>query len=307
MLKQPLAREVSQATLCYIGNYFVISIQQRRKESRMNKILCSTGALIGKPNNRDYTLIKEFAPRLECDGFEFMMYSTWYDQVEKLIGELINIRVKFPVMHCEKHIGEDLGRNEDGNFQIAKDKFKVNCEIAKEIGAKKMVMHLWDGQYSDATIENNIEGYGEVNSIAKEYGIELLIENVVCNQRNPMEHWKSLLKKYPDIEFIFDTKMAAFHYQLEEIYKNENKEIWSEHIRHLHINDYAGGYMDWNNLRTLPINQGNIDFDKFFQFINKIQYDGDYTVEATAFSNEGNIDFDMLNNCFQFIKNKSKK
>ena len=41
----------------------------------MSKILCSTGALIGRPNNRDYTLIKEFAPRLECDGFEFMMFS----------------------------------------------------------------------------------------------------------------------------------------------------------------------------------------------------------------------------------------
>ena len=56
----------------------------------MKKVLCSTGALIGRPNNRDYRLIKEFAPGLECDGFEFMMYSTWYHQVEKLINELKN-------------------------------------------------------------------------------------------------------------------------------------------------------------------------------------------------------------------------
>lgn len=273
----------------------------------MNKIFCSTGALIGRPNNRDYTLIKEFAPRLECDGFEFMMYSTWYNKVDKLLDELINSHIEFPVMHCEKHIGEDLGRNEDGNFQIAKEKFKVNCEIAKEIGANKMVMHLWDGQYSDATIENNIIGYDVVNNIAKEYGIELLVENVVCNQKNPMAHWKSLLNRYSDIEFIFDTKMAAFHSQLEEIYKNENKELWNGHIKHLHINDYAGGYMDWDNLKTLPINQGNINFDKFFQFVNKTQYDGDYTVEATAFSKDGSINFEMLNNSFKFIKNKLKK
>lgn len=274
----------------------------------MNKILCSTGALIGRPNNRDYTLIKEFAPKLNCDGFEFMMYSTWYDQVDKLVKELKQSEINFPVMHCEKHIGEDLGRNEDGHFQIAKDKFKINCEIAKEIGAEKMVMHLWDGQYSDATIENNIEGFGKVNNIAKEYGIELLVENVVCNQKNPMKHWKSLLKRYPDIKFIFDTKMAAFHFQLEEIYKDRN--LWNSHIKHLHINDYAGGYMDWSSLvgkKVLPIGEGNIDFNKFFQFINKTQYKGDYTVEATAFSNDGNIDFDMLNNCFKFIKNKLKK
>lgn len=30
----------------------------------MNKILCSSGAIIGKVNNNDYTLLKEYAPRL---------------------------------------------------------------------------------------------------------------------------------------------------------------------------------------------------------------------------------------------------
>lgn len=269
----------------------------------MNRILCSTGALIGMPNNRDFTLIKKFAPKLECDGFEFMMYSTWYNQVETLINELKNTNLNFPVMHCEKHIGEDLGRNEDGNYNIAKEKFTINCEIAKEIGAKKIVMHLWNGQYSDATIENNIKGYGEINRIANHYGVELLIENVVCNHKSPMEHWKTLLEKYPDIKFIFDTKMAAFHSQLEEIYKKENSHLWNSHIRHLHINDYAGGYKDWGNLRTLPINKGNINFNKFFAFTNQIQYHGEYTVEATAFSDDGSIDFDMLNNCFKYIKN----
>ena len=268
----------------------------------MKKVLCSTGALIGRPNNRDYTLIKKYAPMLDCDGFEFMMYSTWYNQTGKLIKELKNSKIDFPIMHCEKHIGEDLGRNEDGNFQIAKDKFKINCEIAKEIGSEKMVMHLWDGTYSDSTIENNIKGYEEIKKIAEEYEIEVLIENVVCNHKNPMVHWVTLLKEYPDIKLIFDTKMAAFHSQLEDIYIEENLFLWEKHIKHLHINDYAGGYMDWNNLKTLPINKGNIDFDKFFKFINRTQYNGDYTVEATAFSNEGNIDFDMLNKCFKYIK-----
>lgn len=268
----------------------------------MKRILCSTGALIGRPNNRDYTLIKEFGPKLQCDGFEFMMYSTWYNQIAELVKELKNSDVDFPVMHCEKHIGEDLGRNEDGNFQTAKDKFKINCEIAKEIGSEKMVMHLWDGPYSDSTIENNIKGYGEIKKIADEYEIEVLIENVVCNHKSPMEHWITLLKEYPNAKLIFDTKMAAFHSQLEEIYKEENKFLWENHIKHLHINDYAGGYMDWKNLRTLPINEGNIDFNKFFEFINETQYNGDYTVEATAFSKDGNIDFDILNKCFKYIK-----
>ena len=38
----------------------------------MFKILCSTGALLGKSNNRDYKLLKELSTKLTCDGFEFM-------------------------------------------------------------------------------------------------------------------------------------------------------------------------------------------------------------------------------------------
>ena len=65
--------------------------------------------------------------------------------------------------------------------------------------------------------------------------------------------------------------------------------------------------MDWQNLESIPIAKGNIDFERFFQFLDKIQYNGDYTVEATAFSDEGNVDFEMLNQCFKFIKNKVKR
>lgn len=43
----------------------------------MNKILCSTGALIGRCNNWDYRLIEAYSNELGCDAFEFMMYSRW--------------------------------------------------------------------------------------------------------------------------------------------------------------------------------------------------------------------------------------
>ena len=54
----------------------------------MRKILCSTGALIGRPNGRDYRLLKQFCPQLDCDGFEFILYSTWYDQIDALTAFL---------------------------------------------------------------------------------------------------------------------------------------------------------------------------------------------------------------------------
>lgn len=137
-------------------------------------------------------------------------------------------------------------------------------KIARRIHAKKLVVHLWDGITSDQNFGNNIAVYPDLTDLAYSYGVDLLVENVVCNQENPMKHWCELAEKYPDIHFVFDTKMAAFHAQLDLLYEKEYEWLWQEgHIRHYHVNDYAGGYMDWTNLRTLPIGKGHIDFKRF--------------------------------------------
>ena len=74
----------------------------------MHRILCSTGALIGRPNGRDYRLLKQFCPQLDCNGFEFILYSTWYDQIEALTAFLRDLKLNIPVMHCEKTLAEHI-------------------------------------------------------------------------------------------------------------------------------------------------------------------------------------------------------
>lgn len=271
----------------------------------MHKILCSTGALIGKANNRDYRLLKELSKKATCDGFEFMMYSSWYDEVETLIDELKSMELYIPVMHCEKHIGEAISK---GEFDEAYRRFNINCYIAREIGADRMVVHLWDGITSDAFFQNNIDAYSELRDIADKYGIKVLVENVVCNREDPMKHWCELKDIFPDISFVFDTKMAAFHSQMDLLYEEEYQWLWKDkHICHYHVNDYAGGHKEWAKLRTYPIGQGHVDFDRFFDFINKIGYKGTFTVEATALDSNGVVDIDMLNKQFEFIRNAIHK
>ena len=70
----------------------------------MNEILCSTGALIGRPNGRNYRLLKELTKQLCCDGFEFMMYNTWYEEQEALVDFLCSLHLSIPVVHCEKRL-----------------------------------------------------------------------------------------------------------------------------------------------------------------------------------------------------------
>ncbi|MBR3825151.1 MAG: sugar phosphate isomerase/epimerase [Lachnospiraceae bacterium] len=269
----------------------------------MAKILCSTGTMIGRPNGRDYRLIEKYAPQLQCDGFEFMMYSSWYEEVESLTDYLKSLKLYIPVVHVQKGIGEKISIGGQENFEEAYRLFEINCKLASDIDATKLVIHLWDGLPSDKQFENNVKAYPVLREIAEKYGLDLLVENVVCNQQDPLTHMIELAQEYPDIHYIFDTKMAAFHSQLDKLYDPECAWLWKDgHIRHYHVNDYGGGHMDWANLRTLPIGKGHIDFERFFDYIHEIGYDDTFTVEATAFDETGVVDVDMLNDQFSQIK-----
>ncbi len=278
-------------------------------------ILCSTGALIGRPNGRDYRLIETCAKELQCDGFEFMMYSDWYDKVDE-IAEFIRSRsVCVPVFHCEKKVGDLLSRNQEGDCEQAVELFRLNCEAAVKIGCQKLVLHLWGAIDSDKDIEHNISYYPILRQMAEEQNLLLTIENVVCNRQDPMTHLLTMARRFPDIAFTYDTKMADFHKQIEQLYENTEQvkhqfvnddvtrtdgagemlpDIFA-HVRHMHINDYNGGYMDWSKLSTLHVGEGQIDFDRFFAFVKEQGYEGDYTIEATSFDQNGTIDFTKMN------------
>ncbi len=270
-----------------------------------NEILVSTGALIGRPNGRDYRLLKDLAGKIDSDGFEFMMYSNWYDRVDEIIGFLKENGYHIPVFHCQKSIGESISKGTEEDIGDALERFRINVYMANAVGAGKMVMHLWDGITSDSNFESNVRMYPVLRDIAGENGIRLMVENVVCNRMDPLTHFCELAEKYPDIDFIFDTKMAAFHGQLELLYKKEYEWLWKDgHIQHYHLNDYGGGIMDWQNLRTLPIGKGNIDFDSFFEFLKKTGYTGTYTLESTAFGSDGSVDTEMLNEQIRTVRKK---
>ncbi len=266
------------------------------------KILCSTGALIGRPNGRDYRLLKTYAPQIDCDGFEFILYDSWYPEVRNLTAFLESIHLDIPVMHCEKSLTEHIARGGEEEEQEAYCLFRINCELARNIGSGKMVLHLWNGIISDSHFENNLLAYPRFRETAEDFGLDLLIENVVC-LKDPMSHWLELQKSYPDIHFVFDTKMADFHRQLELIYEEEYAWLWKNgHIRHYHVNDYGGGYMDWSNLKVLAIGKGHIDFDRFFAFIARTGYRDTFTFEATGFDQQGIVHTDLLNEQFALAR-----
>ena len=266
----------------------------------MHNIYCSTGALIGRPNGRDYRLLAGCAEKTDCDGFEFMMYEDWYDKYEAVAGYLVENKIYAPTFHVEKQVGELISRNRPGNTERAAALFDINCRTADLIGSKLLVLHLWGGLDSDRNIGHNVAVYRDLRETAEKYALTLTVENVVCNTSDPLTHMLRLAEVYPDIKFTFDTKMAQFHRQAERFYELPAEWI-SAHIAHMHVNDYGGGYMDWSRLQTLHPGEGNVDFPRLFDFVRK-HYRGDFTIESTSFDKSGAIHFDRINEDIRFVR-----
>ncbi len=269
----------------------------------MPRILCSTGALLGRANGRDFTLLDSLTPQLCCDGYELMIYQDWYRRQEELLAYLAKAKLTIPAVHCEKDIGKKLGLGGDELLAEAMGDFETNCRIAEAAGAEKLVLHLWSGLVSDQHIENNLSAFPALTAMAKAHGLVLTVENVVCNRQDPMTHLKTLAERFPEVCFTFDTKNAAFHSQLDMLYAPQNDWL-RPHIAHYHVNDYAGGYMEWDRFLgpVRPIGKGNIDFAPFFAFVRQSGYTGDCTVEATAFDQTGVNDTEMLNGQFAILR-----
>jgi len=264
----------------------------------MNRILCSTGCLLGRPNGRDFNLLEKIVPRLRCDGLELLMYDTWYDKIKDLTKTVKGLNTPVCVFHIEKTVGELVSHHK---LDEALEKMEINCSLAKVIGAEKLVFHLWNGIISDKNIEYNMECYKYFEEIANRHNLLLTVENVVCSNSTPWAHLCALKELYPYIKFTFDTKMADFHKELDLIYDPNYRHV-VRNFAHLHINDRLGEYKDWSNLKVLHVGRGNVDFDKFFAFIKEIGYQGDFTTEATSFNQQGDIDVDTLNQSLDKIR-----
>ncbi|MCR4598589.1 MAG: sugar phosphate isomerase/epimerase [Acetatifactor sp.] len=271
--------------------------------------------------------MQQYAELLRCDGFELMIGKSWYPQMDEMIETVKSYGLNIPVIHANKALGEYLcgmtrtydnghfneyfmtDTEEQELFKKGTELFRLNLRAAQELGARKMVLHLWNGVPSDRMLENNIKRFGTWKKMADEAGVDLMVENVICNVNDPLSNILQVADAYGDAHFVYDTKMAEFHGQTLKLFEEPYVRLLKEgRIRHLHINDYGGGYKDWSHMEVLPIGSGHVDFDTFFRKLYEYGYDGDYTVETTVLDDNGNVDVSVLNGCFdkirEYVKNK---
>jgi len=268
----------------------------------MNKIYLSTGAFIGRVNGRNWHLLTENHELFDCDGFEFMIFESFVEILDEIIKEYTSEGINIPAVHALKTIGDKM--SDKNGFESAKDGVKISCEAAVRLGAEKLIVHCWGKPDSDADFPMLCDRIGEIWEIAKGYGLDLLPENSFCVYGSPLEHFKALKRMYPDIGFIMDTRCAEFHGETEGFGQSG---LLSSGIRHIHVNDYLGGYKDWDAMYPIPQpRKGRIDWDKFFGYVRSAPYGGSFTLEAPSMLENG-VDADTLNDSMSFIRKSLQK
>ena len=268
----------------------------------MIPVYVSNGAFITRHNGRDYRLIAQYPPMLDCDGVEFLMYFVWQDEVRELRRFLKNTHLRFPVTHMDKQIGEALSNFALEGREEALRHFRRDLDPACELESQKLVLHLWNGPGSDDHFADSLKVLPEMLDLAQKRGLELTVENVTCINNICLNHLNDMLCACPGIRFTYDTKMAQLHGENELLAAKEYMPLLtSGAITHLHLND-TRPTPGMDRLPIMHIGDGEVRFAPFFKLLKQTAFNGTATVESTSVNPDGTVDVKKLNESLNKVR-----
>ena len=269
----------------------------------MIPVYVSNGALLTRYNGRDYHLLSQLIPMLHADGMEFLMYFCWADEVPELRRTIKALKLDIPVMHLDKTIGETLSESGPEGRDSAFRLLERDLDTACELGARKLVLHLWNGKYSDRNFAYSLDVLGDMFAQARKRSLELTVENVTCRENICLDHLEAIARRYPFARFTYDTKMAHLHG--ENALLADARYSWllrDGYIDHLHVNDSVFPTPDMDRLPIMHIGDGQVDFEAFFALTHGLKYAGTATVESTSVNTDGSVNIEKLNHSLDAVR-----
>lgn len=267
------------------------------------ELYVSSGAFTGRINGRNPRLLADYWDQFDCDGFELMLFDDLEPQMDSIIELYQKARVPIRVLHADKRTGDWMGNPDPGAQQKLLDLFERNCRVGNALGAQKIVTHIWGRPYSDQHLDQIAQQVGLLLQIARRYNLDLVAENCVCFS-SPIENLEKLCQIHPTLGVTIDTRPAQFH---RELARTVQSPVFQRNMRHVHINDYKGGYMQWDALYPIyQPGQGEIDFDLFFDGILQKHPQCSITLEAPAMRPDC-VDVQTLGRALTFIRQHLKE
>lgn len=233
-----------------------------------------------------------------------MFYEDWYGELDLLRRTLKKAGLPFASLHADKNIGSGFSDPDPETRAEALRRFEKNCLVAAEAGAETVVLHLWGPPVSDGCLSRNFRMYPSAEKIARGFGLRLAVENIACRFSDPLTVMLRAAETFGGAGFTFDTRMAAFHGQLEDMYGERALPLWrGGRIIHLHYSDYSGEKLDWNRIRViLHPGEGLVKTGDLAECLRRNGYRGCAVLESPVLAPDGAADFKKLNRSLALLR-----
>lgn len=248
------------------------------------RILCSTGAVTHHPTRADHRLVAE-ARELPVDAFELSIYPAWIDGGDAVADDLAALGLPIETAHAEKAVGARLSEGD----ATAVDRLEASVRLAGRLGARLLVLHLWELPLGDRHLERNLELLPACADVAERHGLTLGIETIPCSVGSPLANVARAIEREPRCVAVLDTEFLAFHGELDAARETELP------VGHVHLKDFAGEIRHGDpRTRYLLPGEGALDLDGFLDGLRERGYDGAVTLEASAVDPDGELDRSRL-------------
>jgi sugar phosphate isomerase/epimerase len=264
-------------------------------------VLLSTGAVTRDPVQTDHGAIVQHGPALGMPGFELAMYSAWYGHLDDVVSDLRESKLQFPAVHADKAIGAGLGSEDADELEEALEHLEINCRAAAALGAKTLVLHLWERPTGDEDIERNLEHLPGCLDTAGAYGVTLAVETIPGDVGTPLENIRLAIERDPRTRVTLDAEFLGLFGQLGESLAADW--LWNgDFVHHVHLKDFDGRLRrDGQRIYLLP-GEGSLDVQGFLTGLAERGYRGSFTVEATAIGPDGTLDPERLQQIAALVK-----
>ena len=244
------------------------------------RILCSTGAVTRHPTRADHRLVAD-ARGLPCAGFELSIYPGWLGEVDRVGEELAAMRLPIETAHAEKSVGARLSEGD----RAAVDRLALSARLAARVGARLLVLHLWELPLGDRHLERNLDLLPACADVAEAAGLTLGVETIPCSVGSPLANVARAVEREPRCVAVFDTEFLAMHDQLGAAPGAGLP------VGHVHVKDFAGEIRHGDpRTRYLLPGEGTLDVAGFLAALRSHGYDGTVTLEPSAVDPDGNLD-----------------
>lgn len=273
-----------------------VTLASNNQHATCGRLLCSTGAMSRYPDLTDQMRIVAALPDVHADGFEVLVYDSWYGTLERMAQSLRTLGLRYPVIHAEKEIGPLLATGEGKDRDEALRRWRLNCLFAQSIDAMVVVLHLWGLPHADDCLDRQLASLAALLDVADEYGVDLSVETIPCRARDPLTNVAAAVARDDRARIALDTEFLAMHGQLEAAL--DATWLWERPglVCHLHVKDYDGRAVDGHGRRRyLHPGEGEIDFAQLFRQLRERGYAGYISLESPAMRSGDEIDLATIN------------